>query len=572
MATAKSRTHGHPVRSITVFLLLTAGAIALMAATNTWTPKLGLDLRGGTTITLTADSKDGSIDADRLERARSIIQQRVDSMGVGESEVTTSGDRQIIVSAPNVESEQLIDLVGQTAQLSFRAVYAVDSSTVVTPTASSTTKTSASATASSSGATASQGTASSTASSASTAAASPSARRPVPALPTAAASATTARPTAAASPLPSLEDRLNFEPSTQDQAQFEEFQCGEEAITPDVADQPLITCLDGGGTKLLLGPVLLEGTQVTSAQAGVPQNKLNWVVNLEFNSQGAEDFQTATGVLASRTSPQNAFAIVLDGTVISYPSLSSEISGGKAEISGSFNQKSATELANVLKYGALPLSFTVSSVDTVSPTLGGDQLRAGIIAGAIGLGLVTIFALVYYRGLAVVVVASLALAAVQTWALMVLLGQAVGFALNLPGVAGAIVAIGVTADSFIIFFERIRDEVREGRPLRSGIETGWARSKHTILVADGVSLLSAVVLFILSIGSVKGFAFTLGLTTVLDILIVFFFTKPLVTLLGRTKFYGGGHPLSGFGADHMGVSLESLLGKRRPSVRRKATP
>jgi preprotein translocase subunit SecD len=294
------------------------------------------------------------------------------------------------------------------------------------------------------------------------------------------------------------------------------------------------------------------------------------VVNLEFNSQGAADFEEATGVLATRTSPMNSFAIVLDGQVISYPSVSNAIAGGRAEISGNFTQKTATELANVLKYGALPLAFEISSVDTVSPTLGSDQLQAGIIAGIIGLVLVTVFAFVYYRGLTVVVVASLALAAAQTWALMVLLGHSVGFALNLPGVAGAIVAIGVTADSFIIYFERIRDEVREGRPLRSAIETGWVKSRNTILVADGVSLLSAVVLFFLAIGGVKGFAFVLGLTTILDIMIVFFFTKPLVSLLGRTKFYGGGHPWSGFGAEHMGVSLDSLLGRRRNGGRRKA--
>ncbi|WP_051208706.1 protein translocase subunit SecD [Propionicicella superfundia] len=530
-----------------------------MAATGAWAPKLGLDLRGGTTITLTASSDNGTVDADRLERARSIIQQRVDSLGVGESEVTTSGDRQIVVSVPNVEQEQLIELVGQTARLTFRAVYQVESVTPVataSPTAASTTATSE--------------TSASSTQAAATASASPSARRPLPALPTAPPSTLTPRPTAAASPAASVDTLLAYTPSSQDSDEFSEFNCGEESPTPDVTDQPLITCSKAGTEKFLLGPVLLEGTQLTSAQAGVPQNSLNWVVNLQFNSAGATDFETVTGELATRTSPENSFAIVLDGEVISYPSVSSSIAGGGAEISGSFTQQTATELANVLKYGALPLSFEVSSVDTVSPTLGGDQLRAGIIAGLIGLGLVVIFAVTYYRGLAIVVVASLALAGVQTWALMALLGQSVGFALNLPGVAGAIVAIGVTADSFIIYFERIRDEVREGRPLTSAIETGWIRSRHTILVADGVSLLSAVVLFFLAVGSVKGFAFTLGLTTLLDILIVFFFTKPLVSVLGRTKFFGGGHPMSGFGAEHMGVSLESLLGRRRTGVRRKA--
>ena len=241
------------------------------------------------------------------------------------------------------------------------------------------------------------------------------------------------------------------------------------------------------------------------------------------------------------------------------------IPGGRAEISGSFTQASATSLANVLTYGALPLSFDVSSVDNVSAKLGGEQLQAGIIAGLIGLALVVLYSLLYYRALAIVVVASLAIAAAITYVMMVLLGQGMGFALNLPGIAGAIMAIGVTADSFIIYFERIRDEVREGRSLKAAIETGWERSRKTILVADSVSLLSAVVLFVLAIGAVKGFAFTLGLTTLIDIAIVFFFTKPLVTLLGKTKFFGGGHRFSGFEAEHLGATNPPLHnGKRRP--------
>jgi preprotein translocase subunit SecD len=291
-------------------------------------------------------------------------------------------------------------------------------------------------------------------------------------------------------------------------------------------------------------------------------------VELQFNSQGGADFQTVTAHLASQTSPQNQFGIVLDGVVISAPSVGSEysagIAGGKAEISGSFTQKSATDLANVLSYGALPLSFEVSSVENVSAKLGGDQLQAGIIAGLIGLGLVLAYSILYYRGLALVVSLSLVIAGVLTWALIVLLGQSLGLALNLPGIAGAIVAIGVTADSFIIYFERIRDEVRDGRSLRTAIETGWIRSRKTILAADSISLLSAAVLFVLAIGAVKGFAFTLGLTTLIDIAVVFFFTKPLMTLLGRTKFFGEGHRFSGFEKEHMGTSKPPLhSGQRR---------
>jgi preprotein translocase subunit SecD len=257
---------------------------------------------------------------------------------------------------------------------------------------------------------------------------------------------------------------------------------------------------------------------------------------------------------------------VLDSRVVSAPRVSSTIAGGRAEISGNFTQKTASDLANVLSFGALPLAFEVSSVDNVSAKLGADQLQAGIIAGLIGLLLVVGYSVLYYRGLAIVVTMSLVVAGSLTWSLMVLLGTAVGFALNLPGIAGAIVAIGVTADSFIIYFERIRDEVRDGRSLRTSIETGWVRSRKTILAADSVSLLSAVVLFVLAMGAVKGFAFTLGLTTAIDLVVVFFFTKPLMTLLGRTKFYGQGRRFSGFEPEHMGTIKAPLHNSRRKSA------
>jgi preprotein translocase subunit SecD len=304
--------------------------------------------------------------------------------------------------------------------------------------------------------------------------------------------------------------------------------------------------------------------------AGIPQNNVNWVVNLEFNSEGGAAFEQATREISQKTEPQNRFAIVLDGVSISAPSVNEAIPGGRAEISGNFTQKSATELANVLKYGALPLAFDVSEVSNVSATLGGEQLRAGIIAGIVGLMLVIGYCFWYYRGLGIVVVASLGIAAILTYACVVLLGSSVGFALNLPGIAGIIVAIGITADSFVIFFERIRDEVREGRSLRTAVETGWRRARQTILIADTVSLLSALVLFVLAIGSVKGFAFTLGLTTLIDVVVVFLFTKPLMTLLARTKFFGGGHRLSGLDPEHLGVQALPGSRSRRPVVPRPA--
>lgn len=552
---------GRPGRTLIIFGLVVAALYGLMAISNNWTPKLGLDLQGGTTITLTAQNTSGTgqVDPNSLELARTIIQSRVDSLGVGETEVTTSGDRQIIVSVPNVQQDELVRLVGQTAVLRFRAVYAVEA---VTPPASATPEPSGSAappTAPSAGASANPGPS-----------ASPSGdRRPAPQLPTAPPAPSTPRPTAPGQGTPP-DKAITWQPSEADQSDFASFTCDQASSFPDVSDQPLIACNREQTEKYLLGPTLIEGTDLTTASAGVPQNQVQWVVNLEFNSDGAAAFESATGTLATRQPPENQFAIVLDSEVISAPSVSAAIPGGRAEISGNFNQQSATELANILKYGALPLAFEVSEVSNVSATLGGEQLRAGIIAGIIGLLLVVGFCFLYYRGLGVVVVSSLAVAGLITYAAVVLLGDSVGFALNLPGIAGAIVAIGVTADSFVIYFERIRDEVRDGRSLRTAIETGWIRARQTILIADAVSMLSALILFILAIGSVKGFAFTLGLTTVIDVAVVFFFTKPLMTILGRTRFYGQGHKWSGLSPDHLGVT--ALPGTRRRPVAKTPTP
>ncbi|MGV8909877.1 MAG: protein translocase subunit SecD [Propionicimonas sp.] len=554
-----SRKHTHPLRSLVVLGLVIAGLYGLIAMSGSWSPKLGLDLRGGSTITLTASNSTGSgtVDPKSLELARTIIQQRVDGIGVGESEVTTSGDKQIVVSVPNVQKDDLVKLVGTTAQLYFRKVYAAEASEgAVAPDPSAPSATVSAAPSASVSAAPTPSTSTN--------------KRPLPSLPTPVPSP---RPTVASGTTTPLADLLKWTPTDRDNSDFANFKCGDSF--PNVSDQVLITCDDTKTYKYLLGPALIPGNMVTRAQAAVPQSSVAYVVTLQFNSQGGADFQAVTAHLAAQTSPQNQFGIVLDGKVVSAPSVGPEfsagIAGGKAEISGSFTQKTATDLANILSYGALPLSFEISSVENVSAKLGVDQLQAGILAGLIGLGLVLAYSILYYRGLALVVSLSLVIAGALTWALIVLLGQSLGFALNLPGIAGAIVAIGVTADSFIIYFERIRDEVRDGRSLRSAIETGWVRSRKTILAADSISLLSALVLFVLAIGSVKGFAFTLGLTTLIDIAVVFFFTKPLMTLLGRTKFYGEGHAFSGFEADHMGAK-QAPLHNSNNSKKRAAAP
>ncbi|GAA1431109.1 protein translocase subunit SecD [Microlunatus lacustris] len=554
---------GRPGRTLIVFAALVAALLGLLALSQTWTPKLGLDLQGGTTITLTAQntSGTGSIPQTSLDEARTIIQNRVDSLGVGESEVTTAGDRQIIVSVPNVQEDRLVEQVGQTAVLRFRAVYSAEQITPpVAPSEEPSTAPSGEP------GTEESAEAPSSAPSEPAPGASPSGdNRPLPGLPTAPPAPSTPRPTAEGQGTPP-DQAINYQPSEADTADFAAFSCDQAGNQVDVSDQPLFSCNREGTEKYLLGPTLIQGDTLTGATAGIPQNGIQWVVNLTFNSEGGTAFENITGQLAQRTEPQNRFAIVLDGETISAPSVSTAIPGGQAEISGNFTQSSATDLANVLKYGALPLAFEVSEVSNVSATLGGEQLEAGIIAGIIGLALVVGFCFLYYRGLGIVVVASLVVAAVITYACMVLLGSSVGFALNLPGIAGAIVAIGVTADSFVIYFERIRDEVRDGRSLRTAVESGWRRARSTVLIADAVSMLSAIILFILAIGSVKGFAFTLGLTTLIDVLVVFMFTKPLMSLLARTKFFGGGHKLSGLDPNHLGV-------KALPGVRtRRAGP
>ena len=546
---------GHPGRTLIVLALLVAGLFTLLAVGKTWAPKLGLDLRGGTTITLTAQNTTGggAVDPNSLQLARTIIQSRVDSLGVGESEVTTAGDRQLIVTVPNVQRDQLVELVGQTALLRFRAVYAAEQVTpppVPEPTTPQPTESPAPS-------------GEPTPSASVVPEPTPSGNnKPFPALPTAPPRPVGEACVSADGAGTPPDQAIDWVPSEPCQAAFAEFTC--DTPVEDVADQPLFACDEGGTEKYLLSPTLIEGDQLATASAGVPANDVAWVVDLEFNSEGAALFEQATAALAAKAEPQNRFAIVLDAVSISAPSVNEAIPGGRAQIEGNFNQQSATELANVLKYGALPLAFDVSEVNNVSATLGGEQLRAGIIAGIIGLALVLLFCFAYYRGLGIVVVTSLAVAGAITYAAIVLLGSSVGFALNLPGIAGAIVAIGVTADSFVIYFERIRDEVREGRSLRTAVETGWRRARQTILIADAVSMLSAIVLFILAIGSVKGFAFTLGLTTLIDVLVVFMFTKPLLSLLARTKFFGTGHRLSGLDPRHLGVQALPGVRSRRP--------
>ena len=311
-----------------------------------------------------------------------------------------------------------------------------------------------------------------------------------------------------------------------------------------------VTTPDGSTTwyKYLLYPTLIPGKQISSAQAQFDtQGGSGWSVQLTFKTSAANSWAKFTAANVGKLT-----AIVLDGNVFSAETIQQAITG-PTQITGNFSHKQASDLANVLKYGALPLAFDQQTAETVSATLGSSELHAGLLAGAIGLILVLLYSFLYYRGLSLVTVTSLALSAAIQYPVIVLLGKGIGYTLTLAGIAGLIVAIGVTADSFIVFFERLRDEVREGNSLRSAVEKGWVRARRTIVSADLVSLIAAVVLYWLAIGDVRGFAFTLGLSTIVDLFIVFFFTKPLVTLLSRTSFFGEGHRFSGLDPAHLGV-------------------
>ena len=334
------------------------------------------------------------------------------------------------------------------------------------------------------------------------------------------------------------------------------------------------------GTKIVLDKAKVLGKQVTSAQAGTASSQQSlsskWQVNLSLNGAGATAFGNLTSQLVSKyytgattSSPLDDVAIVLDGQIVSAPQIQQAIPGGNAQITY-FPQAEAQNLANELNYGALPVTFKQQNIESVSPELGRNQLAAGLIAAAIGLGLVVIYSFLYYRGLGIVSVSSLIVAGILAFLSVVLLSKysSSGFSLSLSGIAGLIVAIGITADSFVVYFERLRDEVREGKSLRPAVESGWKRARRTILVSDTVSFLAALLLWYFSISDVKGFAFTLGLTTIIDVVVVFLFTKPMVTILARTKFFSSGHPMSGLDPARLGARTPWRSGVPRTAARR----
>ncbi|MFC8509149.1 protein translocase subunit SecD [Streptomyces sp. NPDC057411] len=559
-----------PGRALALILIAMVALTGGMFLSGHTTPRLGIDLAGGTSITLKAKAEPGqesAVNETNMNTAVGIIERRVNGLGVSEAEVQTQGRENIIVNIPKGTNEkQAREQVGTTAQLYFRPVLAVAAVEQPAPDASSSPSPKPSASAS--GATADKGKGDKTATP--TATASTKGRAVTEAL-----KAPSPTPTSTASPKATGTPKADTpaDPATAAlQQKFQALNCldPKQRTAAGQGVKPTDTTVACGKNaigqweKYILGPAEVDGKDVDDAQGVFDQQRGMWKVNMDFTDGGAKKFQKITAKLSQQQAPQNQFAIVLDGEVVSAPSVNTTLSAN-AEISGSFNQESAQELGNILSYGALPLTFDTQSVDTVTAALGGEQLEAGLIAGAIGLGLVIIYLVVYYRGLSIVALLSLGVSALLTYVIMALLGPAIGFALNLPAVCGAIVAIGITADSFIVYFERIRDEIREGRTLRPAVERAWPRARRTILVSDFVSFLAAAVLFVVTVGKVQGFAFTLGLTTLLDIVVVFLFTKPVMTLLARTKFFGNGHKWSGLDPKSLGAK-PPLRRTRRQSV------
>jgi len=485
---------------------------------SSWTPELALDLQGGTQIVLSAETEDGAApSSEQLDQAAAIIRQRVDASGVAEADITTEGGRNIVVQIPGVADEQTRERIQSSAQLQFRPVLytTAGTNTFIGEDGNET---------------------------------------PFPTPDESLSDTPTAEPTDP-SDLSWVTEKLA--------AEFQAYDCANPENDPsrEPADEPLIACDPSGQAKYILGPTELTGTAITDATAGRDPKSGAWLVQLTMNGDGTEAFgKVSTRLNQNRLanlSPRDQFAFVLDGSVISAPQMNGQILDGRPSISGSFTQETATTLADQLKFGALPLSFEVQSSDTISATLGTQQLQIGLIAGLIGLALVAIYSLIVYRALGSVIIASIAVMAVLTYIIICILAWRLGFRLSLAGVAGLIVSIGFTADSFIVYFERIRDELRDGKSITSAVEDGWGRAKRTIYISKSINILAAVVLYILADATVKGFAFTLGLTTLIDVFIFVIFTHPVMQLLARTRFFGGGHKLSGLDPESLGAVYRS---------------
>ena len=600
MASHKRR----PVRALvtlTVAIVAACAALAIghLAKGVSPYPDLALDLKGGTQLILTpTPTSEGQrqITEEDITQAISIIRNRIDASGVSESEISSLGSSNIMVSIPGTPSQEQLDLIRSSSQMNFRPVLRIGPAQGIVQNEQHAQADNSQSGAQSGEQSGSQSGEQSGAQSGeeSTAGADEAAQSGVQST---ALDEATARGAADANGDGVLSDTPATTPENASDLAWVTEQVTYDFLTLDcsaaadvkrvegAADKPYAACDESGQIKYILGPVAVPGSDLEAASAalatnGTGQSTGQWIVSLRFNAEGAEKFKETSTILygyhdsdpqgsSYRGSPdRNSFAVVLDGTVITAPSMQAIIANGEAQISGNFTAQSAKLLANQLQFGSLPLNFEVESEQQISATIGTDHLTVGLWAAVIGFLLVILYLIWQYRGLAIISAGSLVVASVITYLVIALLSWWMGYRLSLAGVAGLIMAIGVTTDSFIVYFERVRDEVRDGRPLRAAVEEGWDRAKRTILVSDAVNLVAAVVLYLLAVGGVQGFAFTLGITTVIDIAVIFLFTHPLMELLIRTRFFGQGHKLSGLDPEHLGAKNSLVYaGRGRVVVR-----
>lgn len=589
MASHKRR----PVRALVTLIVAIVAACAALAIGHfvkgvSPYPDLALDLKGGTQLILTptvTGNGQREITEEDITQAISIIRNRIDASGVSESEISSMGSSNIMVSIPGTPSQEQLDLIRSSSQMNFRPVLRIGAAQGTIQNQQPA-QTDTPQSGSQSGAQSGEQSGAATTEAAqsgvqSTALDEATARGAADADGDGVLSDTPATTPENASDLAWITEQVMYDFLTLD--------CSAAADVKHVegsSDKPYAACDDSGQIKYILGPVAVPGSDLKTATAGLARNSNGqttgqWAVSLQFNDAGTEKFKDTSTILYGYhdSDPQgssfyqgrpdrNSFAVVLDGTVITAPSMNAIIPNGQAEITGNFTAQSASTLSNQLSFGSLPLNFEVQSEQQISATIGTDHLTIGLWAALIGFLLVILYLIWQYRGLAIISAGSLVVASIITYLVIALLSWWMGYRLSLAGVAGLIMAIGVTTDSFIVYFERVRDEVREGRPLRAAVEEGWDRAKRTILVSDAVNLVAAVVLYLLAVGGVQGFAFTLGVTTVIDIAVIFLFTHPMMELLIRTRFFGEGHKLSGLDPEHLGAKNSLVYaGRGRVVVR-----
>ncbi len=510
-----AKSKGALVGMIMLTIALIAGVIASTFAGGSWGAKLALDLSGGTQMILSPrvnGSDSQAVNEEQLNQAVEIIRQRVDGSGVAEAEVTTQSGSNVVVSVPGTIDQATRELIQASAQMDFRAVLVAAQPQKV--------------------------------------------------------SAEQATPEKDL-PNPSQEPQNGSDENWITAELWREFEATDctstdrEDAKEQNPDKAVVACAADGSEKYILGPVELSGNDIADASYSQVTNSTGvstgqWGVNISFTDSAKETFKEITTRLyaiygQNQNDSRARFAIMLDGDVLSSPAAQAVITDGRPQITGNFDEETAKSLSEQLKYGALPISFTIQSEQQISATLGSNQLKMGLIAGIIGLILVFIYSLLQYRLLGFVTIASLIIAGIISYLAIVLLGWSMNYRLSLAGIAGLIVAVGQTADSFIVYFERIRDEIRKGRTIPAAVDHGWASAKKTILASKAVNLLASVVLYLVSVGSVRGFAFTLGLTAIADLIVVFLFTHPILTILARTDYFGGGQKNSGLDPESLGA-------------------